>query len=207
METVRDFMFLGSRITVYGECSHEIKRCLLLGRKAMTNPDSILKSRDGTLPIKIRIVKAMVYPVVMYRCDHKEGWVPKSWYFRTAGEDSWESWTARKSSQSILNKGNQPWIFIGRTDAEAEAPILCHLMGRANSLEKTLMLEKTESSRRRGWQRKKWLDDIIQWTWIWANSRRRWRTEKPGLLQSMGSQRVPQDWVTEQQQQYLLQKN
>ena len=69
METVTDFIFLGSKITTDGDCSHEIKRCLLLGRKAMTNPDSILKSRDGTLPIKIRIVKAMVYPVVMYRCE------------------------------------------------------------------------------------------------------------------------------------------
>ena len=74
METVTDFIFLGSKITTDGDCSHEIKRCLLLGRKAMTNPDSILKSRDGTLPIKIRIVKAMVYPVVMYRC---ESWTTK----------------------------------------------------------------------------------------------------------------------------------
>ena len=143
-------MFLGSRITVYGECSHEIKT-LAPWKKSSDIP--VLKSRDITLLTKVHIVKAMVFPVVMYRCDHKEGWVPKSWYFRTAGEDSWESWTARKSSQSILNKGNQPWIFIGRTDAEAEAPILCHLMGRANSLEKTLMLEKTEGRRRREWQR------------------------------------------------------
>ena len=157
METVRDFMFLGSRITVYGECSHEIKT-LAPWKKSSDIP--VLKSRDITLLTKVHIVKAMVFPVVMYRCDHKEGWVPKSWYFRTAGEDSWESWTARKSSQSILNKGNQPWIFIGRTDAEAEAPILCHLMRRTDSFDKTLMLGMIETRRKRGWQRMRWLDGI-----------------------------------------------
>ena len=111
MGTVTDFIFLGSKITTDGDCSHEIKRCLLLGRKAMTNPDSILKSRDGTLPIKIRIVKAMVYPVVMYRC---ESWTTKKdEHWRIDAFELWwwrrllrVPWTARRSNQSILKEIN-----------------------------------------------------------------------------------------------------
>ena len=109
METVRDFTFLGSKITVDGDCSHEIKRCLLLGRKAMTNPDSILKSRDITLPTKVRLVKAMVFPVVMYGC---ESWtVKKAERRRTDAFELWcwrrllrVPWTARRSNQSILKE-------------------------------------------------------------------------------------------------------
>ena len=126
METMTDFIFLASKITADGDCSHEIKRCLLLGRKVMTNPDSIFKSRDITLPTKVHLLKAMVFPVVMYGC---ESWTVKKaerrridafelWYWRRLLR---VLWTARRSNQSILN---QPWIFIGRTDAEAEAPIL-----------------------------------------------------------------------------------
>ena len=111
METMTDFIFLGSKITTDGDCSHEIKRCLLLGRKAMTNPDSILKSRDSTLPIKIRIVKAMVYPVVMYRC---ESWTTKKdEHWRIDAFELWwwrrllrVPWTARRSNQSILKEIN-----------------------------------------------------------------------------------------------------
>ena len=122
-----DFIFLDSKITADGDYSHEIKRCLLLGRKTMTDLDSILKSRDITLPTKVCLVKAMVFPVVMYGC---ESWTIKKAEHRRidafegcgVGEDSWVPWTVSRSSQFILK--NQPWIFIGRTDAEAEAPIL-----------------------------------------------------------------------------------
>ena len=130
METVTDFIFLGFQITAGGDCTHEIKRCLLLGRKAMTNLDSILKSRDITLPTKVRLVKAMVFPVVMYGC---ESWTIKKAECRRI--DAFElwcwrkllrlPWTARRSNQSILKETSPEW-FIGRTQAEAETetPVL-----------------------------------------------------------------------------------
>ena len=129
VETVADFIFLGSKITADGNCSHEIKRRLLLGRKVMTNLHSILKSRDITLPTKVHLVRAMVFPVVMYGC---ESWtIKKAEHWRIDAVELWcwrrhfrVPWTARTSNQSIL-KGNQPWIFIGRTDAKAKTPILC----------------------------------------------------------------------------------
>ena len=130
METVADFIFLDSKITAESDCSHKIKRCLLLGRKAMTNLDSELKSRDINLPTKVCLVKAMVFPVVMYRCEswttkkveHRRIDVFKLWCWRRLLR---VSWTARRSSQSILKEIR---VFIGRTDAEAEAPTACHLM-------------------------------------------------------------------------------
>ena len=127
METVTDFIFLGSKSTADGDCSHEIKRCLLLGRKAMTNLDSILKSRDIILLTKFCLVKAMVFPVVMYGCelDYKESWVLKNWCFWTVVlEKTLESPLDCKEIKLVNPKGNQSWIFIGKTDAEAEAPIL-----------------------------------------------------------------------------------
>ena len=124
METVIDFIFLGSKITANGDCSHEIKRCLLLGRKVMTYLDSLLKSRDITLPTKVRLVKAMVFPVVMYGCE--------SWTVKKADchrIDAFELWFWRspldcKEIQPVHSKGNQSWVFFGRTDAKAETPIL-----------------------------------------------------------------------------------
>ena len=121
------FIFLVSKITVDGDCSHEIKRHLLLGRKAMTNLDSILKSRDITFADKVHIVKAMVFPVVMYGCelDHKEGWVLKNRCFWTVVlEKTLESPLDCKEIQPVNPKVNQSWMFIGRIDAEAEALIL-----------------------------------------------------------------------------------
>ena len=129
METVRDFIFLGSKITADGDCSHEIKRCVLLGRKVMTNLDSILKSRDITLTTKFHLVKAMVFPVVVYGC---QSWTIKKaehrrinafvlWCWRKLSR---VPWTARRSSQPVHPKGDQSWVFIGRTDSEAETPIL-----------------------------------------------------------------------------------
>ena len=119
-------IFGGSKITADGDCSHEIKRHLLLGRKVMTNLDSIFKSRDITLPTKVRLVKAMVFPVVMYgELDHKEGWAPKNWCFWTVVlEKTLESPLDYKEIQLVHPKGNQSWKFIGRTGVEAETPIL-----------------------------------------------------------------------------------
>ena len=127
VETVADFIFLGSKITADCDCSHEIKRCLVLGRKVMTNLDSILKSRDITLLTKVHLVKAMVFPVVMYGCelDYKESWVLKNWCFWTVvSEKTLASSLDCKEIQPVHPKGDQSWVFIGRTDVEAETPIL-----------------------------------------------------------------------------------
>ena len=172
----------------------------------MTNLDSILKSRDITLPTKVHIVKAMVFPVVMYGC---ESWtIKKADCQRSDAFELWcwrrlfrVPWTARRSSQSILKEISPEYTLEGLM-LKLKLRYFGHLMRRADSLEKTLMLGKIEG-RRREQQRMRWLDgitDSMGWTWVWANSRRQWRTGKPGVLQSMGWQRVRQDWVTEQQQ-------
>ena len=126
MERVSDFIFWGSKITTDSDCSHELKRCLLLGRKVMTNLDSILKSRDITLQTKVCLVKAMVFPVVMYGC---ESWTvkkaEKNWCFWTVVlEKTLESPLDCKEIQLVHPRGDQSWVFIGRTDVEAETPIL-----------------------------------------------------------------------------------
>ena len=122
-----EIVFWGdSKITTDGDCSHEIKRHFLLGRKAMTNVDSILKSRDITLPTKVCLVKAMVFPVVTYRCelDYKESWAPKNWCFWTVMLKTLESPLDCKEIKLVHPKENQSWIFIARIDAEVETPIL-----------------------------------------------------------------------------------
>ena len=128
METVTDFIFLGSKITADGDCSHEVKRCLLLGRKVMTNLGSVLKSRDMTLPTKDHLVKAMIFFSShgwLWELDHKEGWAPKNWCFwAVVLEKTLKSPLVSKEIQPVNPKGNQSWIFIERTDAEAEASIL-----------------------------------------------------------------------------------
>ena len=129
VETVADFIFLGSKITADGDCRHEIKRCLLLGRKVMTNLDSIFKSRDITLSTKVHLVKAMVFPVVMYGCESwaikKAESAPKNWCFWTVVlEKTLESPLDCKEIRPVHPKGYQSWVFIGRTDVEAETPIL-----------------------------------------------------------------------------------
>ena len=126
VETVSDFIFWGSKITADGDCSHEIKRCLLLGRKVMTNLDSILKSRDITLPTKVRLVKAMVFPVVMYGC---ESWTVKKAEHRRIDafvvlEKTLESPLDCKEIQPVHSEGDEPWDFFGRNDAKAETPVL-----------------------------------------------------------------------------------
>ena len=117
----------GSKITADGDCSHEIERRLLLGRKAMINPDSMIKSREITLPTKVHLIKAMVFPVVMYGCelDYKEGWAPKNWCFWTVVlEKTLDSPLDCKEIQPVHPEGDQSWVFIGRTDVEDETPIL-----------------------------------------------------------------------------------
>ena len=161
METVTDFIFLDSKITGDGDCSHEIKRCLLLGRKVITNLDSLLKSRDITLPTKVHLVKAIVFPVVMYGC---ESWTTKKAEHRRI--DAFElwcwrrllrvPWTARRSNQSIL-KEISPGCSLEGLMLKLKLQYFGHLMPRANSMEKTLMLGKIEGRRRRG-QGMRWLD-------------------------------------------------
>ena len=165
METVTDFLSLDSKITGDSDCNHEIKRYLLFGRKArqLDNLDSLLKSRDITLPTKVRLVEAMVFPVVMCGCelDHKEGWALKDWCFCTVVlEKTFQSPLDCKKIKPINCKGIRSWIFIERLMLKLKLQYLGHLMRRADSLEKTLMLGKTEGRRRRGWQRMRWLDGI-----------------------------------------------
>ena len=127
MEIVTDFIFLGSKITANGDCSHEIKRCLLLGRKAMTNLDSILKSRDITSPTKVHLVKAVIFPVVIYGCDNwtiKIAECQKLMLLTVVLEKTLESPLDCKDIQPVHHKGDQSWMFIGRTDVEVETPIL-----------------------------------------------------------------------------------
>ena len=166
------FLSLGSKITA--DCCHKIKRCLLLGRKAMTNLDNVLKSRDITLSTMVHIVKIMVFPVVIYRSElnHTETWVPKNWSFRIVVlEKTLESPLDSKKIKPVHPKGNQLWIFIGRTDTEAL--ILWPPDVRSQLIGRTLMLVKIEGRRRMGWQRMKWLiTSSTQWTWVWANLRR-----------------------------------
>ena len=164
METVSDFILGGSKITADGDCSHEIKRRLLLGRKVMTNLDNMFKSRDITLPTKVRLVKAMVFPLVMYGC---ESWIVKKAERRRI--DSFElwcwrrhlrvPWTARRSNQSILKEIN-PGISLEGMMLKLKLQYFGHLMRRADSLEKTLMQGGIGGRRRRGQQRMRWLDGI-----------------------------------------------
>ena len=164
VETASDFIFWGSKITADGDCSHEIKRRLLLGRKVMTNLDSIFKSRDITLPTKVLLVKAMVFPVVMYGC---ESWTIKKaehWSIDVFELWCWRRllrvpWTARRSNQSSL-KEISPGCSLEGLILKLKLQYFGHLMRRANSFEKILMLGKIEGRRRRGWQRMRWLDGI-----------------------------------------------
>ena len=162
------FISLGSPSIVDSDCSHEIKRCLLPGRKAMTNLDSILKSRDITLKTKVHLVKAMVFPVVKYRCE--------IWTIKKADHRRTEAfklcywirllrvpWTARRSNQSILKEINPEYSLQGLM-LKLKSQYFSHLMWRVDSLEKTLILGKTEDRRRSRWQRMRWLHSIIDST-------------------------------------------
>ena len=162
--TVRDFIFLGSKITADSDCSHEIKRCLLLGRKAMTNLVSILKSRDITLLTKVHLVKAMVFPVVTYECDNWTIKTTECWRIDAFELCCWKRllrvpWTARRSNQSVLKEISPEYSLEGLM-LKLKLQYFGHLIWRTGSLEKTLMLGKIEGRRRRGWQRMRWLDGI-----------------------------------------------
>ena len=200
VEAVSDFIFGGSKITADGDCSHEIKRCLLLGRKVMTNLDSILKSRDITQPTKVCLVKVMVFPVVMYGCE--------SWTVKKAERqkiDSFElwcwrrllriPWTARRSNQSIL-KEISPGCSLEGLMLRLKRQCFGHLMQRFDSLEKTLMLGGIGGRRRRGdrgWDG--WMAQLTRWIWVWVIPRSWWWTRRSGVLRFMGSQRVGHEWV------------
>ena len=164
MKTMTDFIFLGSKITMDSDCSHEIKRRLLLGRKAMSNPDSILKSRDITLPTKVRLVKAMVLPVVMYRC---QSWITAELMLSncSAGEDSWVSWTARRSNQSILKKISPEYSLKGLMLKPSDAK--SWLTGKDPDAGKDWGRGQEEKLTR-GWDG--WMASLTQWTWVWVNN-------------------------------------
>ena len=193
VETERDFI---------GDCSHEIRRCLLLGRKVMTNLDSILRSRDITLPTKVCLVKAMVFPVIMYGC---ESWtIKKTEHWRIDAFELWcwrrllrVPWTARRSNQSILKEISPEYSLEGLM-LKLIIQYFGHLMWRNDSFEKTLMLGKIEGRGEvddRGWDG--WMASRTQQKWAWVNSRSWWWTGRPGMLQSMGLQRVRHNWATE----------
>ena len=163
--------------------------------------DSIFKSRDIALPAKVRLVKAMVFPVVMYGYESwtvKKSWAPKNWCFWTVvwGRLLRVPWTARRSNQSILKEIHPEYSLKGLM-SKLKLQYFGHLLRRADSFEKTLMLGKIEGWRKREWQRMRWMASWTRWAWVWVGSGSWWWTGKPGVLQSVGSQRVRHDWASE----------
>ena len=203
MEIVTGFIFLGSKFTADGDCSHEIKRCLLLGRKVMTNLDSIFKSRDVTLPTKVCLVKVMVFWGVMYGC---ESWTTKKaecWRIDAFEVWCWRrllrvSWTERRFNQSILKEINPEYSLEG---------LMLKLKLNTSA---TWYEELTHWKRPWCWERLKaggegdnrgwdgWMASLTRWTWVWASSERWWWTRKPSVLRSMGSKIWTwlSDWTT-----------
>ena len=194
VETVTDFLFLDCKITVDNNCSHEIRRCLFLGRKAMTNVDNVLKTKVITLPTKVHLVKGMVFPVIMYRC---ESWtIKKAEHQRIDAFKLWcwwrhlrVPWTTKRSNQSILKKINPEYSLEGLI-LKLKLQYCGHLMWRTDSLEKTLMLGKIEC-KRRGWQKMRWLDSItdskdtnLSQLWEIVKDREPWHATVHGVTKS-----------------------
>ena len=192
-------IFLGSKITAGGDCSHEIKRCLLLGRKAMTNLNSVLKSRDISLPTKVRIVKGMGLSsshVWMWELDQKEGWASKNWCFWTVVLEKTLEKTASRSNQSILKEISPEYSLEGlmlKLKLQLWPPDAKNwLIWKDPDAGKDWRQEEKGTT---GWDG--WMASPTQRTWVWVNSSSWWWTGMPGVLQSMGSQRVGNDWATE----------
>ena len=204
MEAVTDFIFWGSKITADGDWSHEIKRCLLLGRKAVTNLDSVLKSRDITLPTKVHLLKTMVFPVVMYgwkcwtvkkaayqRIDAFKLWCWR-WLLRVLGQQgdpTSQSW--RKSTLNIHWKG---WCW------NWSASTLATWCKELTLWKRPWCWKRLRAGEGNNIEWDGWMASSTQWTWVWASSGRWWRAGKPGVLQSMGSQRIRHNLVTKQQE-------
>ena len=192
----------GSKITADGDCSHEIKRCLLLGRKVMTKLDSMLKSRDITLPTKVHLVKAMVYPVVMYGCESGTMKEAESW--RIDAFELWcrrrlfrVPWTARRSNKSILKEISLRCSLEGLM-LNWNSNILATWCEELTHLKRPWCWERLRAGGDRddrGWDG--WMASLTQWTWVWASSRSWWWTRKPGFLLSMEPERVGHYWVIE----------
>ena len=192
VKTVTNFIILGCKITADDDCSHGIKTHLLLGRKAMINLESILKSRDITLPMKVHLVKAMVCPVVLYRW---ESWTVKKGELQRIDDFElwWKrllsiSWNARWSNQSILKEISLEYSWE-RPMLKLKLQYFGHLMWRTDSLEKTLILGKTEGRRdgyNRGWDG--WMTSPTRWIWVGKSSESWWWSGRPCLLQPMGWQ-------------------
>ena len=203
IETVTDFIFLGSKITVSGDWSHEIEICFAPWKKSLTNLDSILKSRDITMLTKVCVVKATVFPAVMYGY---ESWTIKNaecWRIDAFELWRWKKllrvpWTARRSNQSILKEISPEYALEGLI-LKLKLQYFGHLMQRVDSLEKTwfsVRLKTGGEGADRGWDG--WMASPTKWTWVWANSGRWWRTGKSGMLQPMESQSRTRlsDWTT-----------
>ena len=203
-ELSTDFLFLGSKITADGDCSHEVRRQLFLDRKAMINLDSMLKSRDITLLTVVCTIKVMVFPVVTYGC--KSWTVKKAECQRISIFELWcwrgllkVSWTARRSNQSILREINPEysleWLML---KLSSRFLVIWYKQMTHRNGPWCWEMRAGREEGVRGWD--DWTASLIKWTWTWANSGRWWGTGRPGMLQSMGLQRAGHEWVTEQQQ-------
>ena len=199
VETVADFILEGSKITADGDCSHEIKRRLLLGRKVMTNLDNILKSRDITLSTKVRLVKAMVFPVVMFGCEswtiYKESWVRKNWCFRTVVLEKTLESPLDCKIQPVHPKGDQPWKGWCWNWNSNTLATWCKELTHWKRPWCWGRLRAGGGGDNRGWDG--WMASPTQWTWVWVNSESWWWSGRPGMLWFMGLQRVGHDWATE----------